>query len=71
MSAQRKDDDSPWTDTSGKQSPSQPGPTNDNPNEDATDEGTHGDAPAPSSGNVDGGGTPDSSGAPAGSTGTL
>lgn len=64
-------DDKQWPDTEGKQAPSQPGPTYDNPNEDASKEGSHGDAPAPSTGNKAGGGTPDSSGAPAGSTGTV
>lgn len=54
-----------WPDTEGKQAPSQPGPTNANPNEDAGSEGTHGDGPAPSTGNQQGGGTGDGSGAPA------
>ncbi len=64
-------DEKEWPDTSGKKSPSQPGPTHDNPNEDGTGENTHGAAPAPSTGNQAGGGPADTSGAPAGTTGTV
>ncbi len=60
----------PWTDTSGKQSPSQPGGTADNPNEGGSGEETHGTASAPSTGNQVGGGKGDTSAAPAGKTGT-
>lgn len=49
-----------------KVAPTQPGPTYDNPNEDNDGTGTHGDGPAPSTGNTAGGGSPDTSGAPAG-----
>jgi hypothetical protein len=59
-------EDTDWDNTEGRQSPAQPGPTNDNPNEGGTGQNTQGTAPAPSTGNEVGGGTGDTSGAPAG-----
>lgn len=55
-----------WTDTTNRQSPSQPGPTNENPNATGSGEETHGQAPAPSTGDQAGGGKGDTSSAPTG-----
>lgn len=55
-----------WTNTENVQSPSQPGPTNENPNAEGSGADSRGEAPAPSTGNQQGGATGDTSGAPAG-----